>query len=79
MKDNRITNAAILIFGKNTQGLFPQAEIRCARFKGTKPIEFIDIKVLHKIIMTKSNKKTIFGKLLLQLIQIKLILLNQLL
>ena len=39
------TNAAILLFGKNPQRFFMQAETRCARFKGTKPLEFIDLKV----------------------------------
>ncbi len=39
------TNAAILLFGKNPQKFFLQAETRCARFKGTKPLEFIDMKV----------------------------------
>jgi ATP-dependent DNA helicase RecG len=39
------TNAAILLFGKNPQRFFLQAETRCARFKGTKPLDFIDLKV----------------------------------
>jgi len=45
-KNNKLTNAAILLFGKNPQEFFLQAEMRCARFKGTKPLEFIDMKVL---------------------------------
>jgi ATP-dependent DNA helicase RecG len=43
--DDKLTNAAILLFGKNPQRFFYQAETRCARFKGTKPIEFTDMKV----------------------------------
>jgi ATP-dependent DNA helicase RecG len=45
IKNNELTNAAILLFGKNPQRFFLQAENRCARFKGTKPLEFIDMKV----------------------------------
>jgi ATP-dependent DNA helicase RecG len=39
------TNAAILLFGRDPQKFFGHSEIRCARFKGTKPLEFIDMKV----------------------------------
>ena len=46
VKNSGLTNAAILLFGKNPQKFFLQAEIRCARFKGTEPLEFIDMKVL---------------------------------
>ena len=45
MKDGSLTNAAIFLFGKNPQKFFLQAETRCARFKGNKPLEFIDMKV----------------------------------
>ncbi|MCD6381955.1 MAG: putative DNA binding domain-containing protein, partial [Candidatus Aenigmarchaeota archaeon] len=47
MIDNKLTNAAILFFGKNPQKFLPQAEVRCARFKGndvTSP--FIDMKII---------------------------------
>ena len=45
IKNNKLTNAAFLLFGKNPQKFFLQAETRCARFKGTEPLEFIDMKV----------------------------------
>lgn len=45
LRDEIPTNAAILLFGKNPQRFFGHSEIRCARFKGTKPLEFIDMKV----------------------------------
>jgi len=45
MKSGQLTNAALLLFGKRPQRFFPQAETRCARFKGTEPVEFIDMKV----------------------------------
>ena len=41
----KLTNSAILLFGRMPQRHFLQAEVRCARFKGTKPLEFIDMKV----------------------------------
>ena len=34
MKGNSLTNAALLLFGKNPQQYFPQASIKCIRFKG---------------------------------------------
>jgi ATP-dependent DNA helicase RecG len=40
-----LTNSAILLFGRMPQQHFLQAAVRCARFKGTKPLEFIDMKV----------------------------------
>ena len=44
LRDGIPTNAAILLFGRNPQRFFGHSEIRCARFKGTKPLEFIDVK-----------------------------------
>jgi len=47
LKENKPTNAAILMFGKRPQRDFIQSEVRCARFKGTKAIKpFIDMKVI---------------------------------
>ena len=45
IKNSKLTNAAVLLFGKNSHKFFLQAEVRCARFKGIKPLEFIDMKV----------------------------------
>lgn len=46
MKERELTNASILLFGKNPQKFFLQAETRCGRFKGTEPVKpFIDMKV----------------------------------
>ena len=41
----KLTNSSILLFGNSPQRYFLQAEVRCARFRGTKPLEFIDMKV----------------------------------
>ena len=43
-RKGRLTNAAVLLFGKNPQRMFYQVETRCGKFKGIKPIEFIDMK-----------------------------------
>lgn len=45
-RNGRVTNAAVLLFGKRPQRFFLQAETRCGRFKGVKPTKpFIDMKV----------------------------------
>ncbi|MBI3399382.1 MAG: putative DNA binding domain-containing protein [Deltaproteobacteria bacterium] len=46
LKDDKLTNATILLFGKEPQNFFLQAEVRCARFKGNEPVKpFIDMKI----------------------------------
>ncbi len=46
LKDDKLTNAAILLFGKEPQKFFLQAETKCARFKGNEPVKpFIDMKM----------------------------------
>lgn len=37
--DNKPTNTAILMFGKNPQRFFIQSEVRCARFKGIEAVK----------------------------------------
>lgn len=45
LKDNKLTNSAILLFGKEPQSFFIQAEVKCVRFKGTDVTEaMIDMK-----------------------------------
>lgn len=46
IKDRKLTNAAILLFGKKPQKFFLQARIRCARYKGVTPLDFIDLKII---------------------------------
>ncbi len=47
IKNNKLTNAAILLFGKKPQKFFLQAKLRCARYKGTTPITFVDLKIIE--------------------------------
>ena len=57
LKESKPTNAAILLFGKNPQGFFVQTEVRCARFKGNKPVKpFIDMKVFEGNIIGQAAK-----------------------
>jgi len=62
IKSGNLTNAAILLFGKNPQRFFLQAETKCARFKGTKPLEFIDMKVFGGNIINQRDDSLEFVK-----------------
>ena len=62
MKGSTLTNAAILLFGKNPQKFFSQAEVRCARFKGIEPLEFIDMKVFGKTVIDQREDALEFVK-----------------
>ena len=46
LKEERLTNAAILLFGNDPQKFFLQARVRCARFKGTVAVDFLDMKII---------------------------------
>jgi ATP-dependent DNA helicase RecG len=57
IKEKKLTNAALLLFGKSPQRYFLQTEVRCARFKGTEAIKpFIDMKVFGGDITEQVNK-----------------------
>ena len=57
IKVDKLTNAALLLFGKSPQGFFLQTEVRCARFKGTEAIKpFIDMKVFDGDVIGQVNK-----------------------
>ena len=61
IKEGKLTNAAILLFGKKPQKFFLQAETRCARFKGTKPVKpFLDMKVFGGDIIDQVDKSLSF-------------------
>ncbi len=45
--NGKLTNAAILLFGKNPQKFILSSVIKAARFKGIEPVEFIDMKVFE--------------------------------
>ncbi len=62
LKDGKPTNACVLLFGKKLQRFFRQAETRCAKFKGTKPITFIDMKVFNRDIFAQRTDSLNFVK-----------------
>jgi len=62
MKGEKLTNAAVLLFGQNPQKFFSQAETKCARFKGIKPLEFIDMKVFGGNILNQRDDAIEFVK-----------------
>jgi len=62
IRNEKLTNAAVLLFGKDTQKFFLPAKIRCARFKGTEPLEFIDMKVFEGNIISQRDDALEFVK-----------------
>lgn len=62
IRNGGITNAGVLLFGKNPQKFFLQAEIKCARFKGAEPLEFIDMKVFGGDIIDQTEDALEFIK-----------------
>jgi ATP-dependent DNA helicase RecG len=61
-KDGKLKNATILLLGNNPHEFFLQAEVRCARFKGTNPIDFIDMKVFNNDIISQREDALEFVK-----------------
>lgn len=47
LKNGKLLNTAMLLFGKDLQKFFPQVKIRCARFKGNEGLDYIDMKILE--------------------------------
>jgi ATP-dependent DNA helicase RecG len=40
--DGKPFNGAVLLFGRNPQQFFPEAQVKCARFAGTTSVRFLD-------------------------------------
>jgi len=40
--DGKSCNGVVLLFGKNPQQFFPEAQVKCARFAGTTSVRFLD-------------------------------------
>jgi len=53
LKNDSLTNASILLFGKNPQFYFPQASVKCIRFKGNDVTgEMIDFKEINSDLLS---------------------------
>ena len=59
---DKLTVAAVLLFGRNPQRLLTQAMVRCARFKGTKEVHFLDMKVIQGSIIDQVEEVMAFIK-----------------
>lgn len=57
IQNDKLTNAAILMFGEDPKRFFLQAEVRCARFKGTEAAKpFIDMQVIEGSILDQIDE-----------------------
>ena len=43
LHNDKLTNAAILLFGKAPQIIYPRAIVKCAKFAGNEPLDFVDM------------------------------------
>lgn len=59
-RGNRLNVAGLLLFGRSPQQYMMQAMVRCARFKGTKEIHFIDMKVIQGNIVDQVEQAMAF-------------------
>lgn len=62
IQDGKPTVAAVLLFGRNPQRLLTQAMVRCARFKGTREVHFLDMKVIQGSIIEQVEEVMAFVK-----------------
>ncbi|MBA3064239.1 hypothetical protein FP803_02265, partial [Candidatus Woesearchaeota archaeon] len=57
LRDEKLTNTAILLFGKNPQHFFLQSEVKCIMFKGTNVTgHMIDMKLIKGDIINQLKK-----------------------
>ena len=61
LKNDKLTNAAVLLFGKNPQKYFVQAQVKGVRYKGTEPVKpFLDMKSFGGNIIDQIDSATRF-------------------
>ena len=59
-RGDKLTVVAMLLFGRNPQRLMTQAMLRCARFKGTNEVCFLDMKVIQNNIIEQVEEAMTF-------------------
>ncbi|HBI23673.1 MAG: hypothetical protein A2Y48_01655 [Nitrospirae bacterium RIFCSPLOW2_12_42_9] len=64
LKENKLTNSSLLLFGKEPQKFFIQAEVKCVRFKGT------------DVTQTIIDMKEVGGNLIDQVIEVEKFIFN---
>jgi ATP-dependent DNA helicase RecG len=62
VENGKLTVAAVLLFGRDPQRLLTQAMVRCARFKGTTEVHFLDMKVIQGSIIDHVEETMAFVK-----------------
>ena len=50
-----LCNGAALLFAKNPQRFVPEAQVKCARFRGTTSVEFLDEQTLNGNLLTQPD------------------------
>lgn len=51
IQNDKLTNASLLLFGKHPQKYFPRSIIKCAKFAGSEPVDFLDIQEISGTII----------------------------
>ncbi len=62
LRGGKVTVAANLLFGKNPQRSMVQATLRCARFKGSMEVDFLDMKVMNGTVIDQVEDAMAFIK-----------------
>lgn len=57
---NGLQNGAALLFARNPQRFFPQAQVKCARFAGTNSVRFLDQQTFNGNIFTQIDDALAF-------------------
>jgi ATP-dependent DNA helicase RecG len=60
--NDRVTVAAVLLFGRNAQQFLPQAVVRCGRFKGTDAVHFLDMDAVQGNVIEQVERAMAFVK-----------------
>lgn len=59
---DRVTVAAVLLFGRNAQRFLPQSVVRCGRFKGTDAVHFLDMDAVQGNVIGQVERAMAFVK-----------------
>lgn len=62
LANDRLTVAAVLLFGRNAQQFLPQALVRCGRFKGTDAVHFLDMDAVQGNVIEQVERAMTFVK-----------------
>lgn len=60
--NNKLTVAAVLLFGRNPQQFITQVVIRCGRFKGTDAVHFLDMEAVSGTVIEQVERAMAFVK-----------------